>query len=133
MRPSTTPPMPGKKKGSKTVIGVVCPVVITGSHREETVQAKIDTGASRTSVDTKLAAQVGLGPVTDIVTIRAASANHMEVRPLVQARIRLADESFELPVNITDRKDMKYPVIIGMDILSRGKFLIDASRDPGEK
>jgi hypothetical protein len=124
--------MPDTDREAKTVIGVVCHVVITGNHREETVLAKIDTGASRTSVDVDLAAQVGLGPVTDTVKIRAASSNHTEVRPLVQARVRLADQWFELPVNITDRKDMKYPVIIGMDILTKGRFLIDASPEEPE-
>lgn len=116
------------KLDDRTVVGVVCEVVISGDRGSETVRARVDTGAHRTSVDTELAAKVGLGPVTDIVKVRAASRNHTETRPLVQARVRLDDEEFEIPVSIADRKDMKFPVIIGMDILEEGNFLVDVSR-----
>ncbi len=79
-------------------------------------------------MDTELAARVGLGPVTDIVKVRAASSAHAETRPLVQAKVQVGGQEFELPVSITDRTDMKYPVIIGMDILELGNFLIDVSK-----
>lgn len=116
----------------KTVIGVVCPVLLKGGRAEERVEAKIDTGATRTSVDTELAARVGLGPITDIVKVRAASANQSEVRPLVMAHVRLGEQAFDLPVNIADRKGMKYPVIVGMDILSQGHFLVDPAGGEGD-
>lgn len=119
--------------GEKTVIGGVCPVTLNGQRGSQDVLAKIDTGAARTSVDTNLAAKVGLGPVTDTVKVRAPASDHSETRPLVQATIDLSGLSFELPVSITDRQDMKYPVIIGMDILSRGDFLIDASKGNNEE
>lgn len=115
----------------RTVVGITCSVVITGDLGSETVQAKVDTGASRTSVDTELAARVGLGPITDIVKVRAASANHTATRPLVKARVRVSDHDFDLPVSIADRGDMKYPVIIGMDILTEGAFLIDVTQEEG--
>lgn len=112
---------------SRTIVPIVSSVILTGEHGSEEVTAKVDTGASRTSVDTDLAAKVGLGPVTDTVKVRAASSAQAEIRPLVHARIRLGDRDFELPVSITDRTDMRYPVIIGMDILAEGNFLIDVS------
>lgn len=110
------------------MIGGVCSVVLSGERGTAAVLAKVDTGASRTSVDTELAAKVGLGPVTDIVKVRAAASAQPETRPLVLAKLRLGDQEFELPVSITDRTDMKYPVIIGMDILEMGNFLIDVSK-----
>ncbi|MFQ6013296.1 MAG: RimK/LysX family protein [Thermoplasmata archaeon] len=115
------------KSSKRTIVPIVCAVVLIGERGREEITAKVDTGASRTSVDTDLAAKVGLGPVTDTVKVRAASSAQVEVRPLVQARIQLEGRAFELPVSITDRADMKYPVIIGMDILTEGNFLIDVS------
>ncbi|MFQ5919941.1 MAG: retroviral-like aspartic protease family protein, partial [Thermoplasmata archaeon] len=115
------------KANDRTIVPIVCSVVLIGERGEEEVDAKVDTGANRTSVDTDLAARVGLGPVTDTVKVRAASSAQAEVRPLVEARIQLVGKEFMLPVSIADRGDMNYPVIIGMDILSEGNFLIEVS------
>lgn len=111
----------------REVIGIVCSLTLHGERGAETVLAKVDTGAARTSVDTELAAKVGLGPVTDSVRVRAASSAHRETRPLVRARVEVGGRRFDLPVSITDRADMKYPVIVGMDILAEGQFLIDVT------
>ncbi len=113
------------KPNKRTIVPILCSVVLIGERGREEVTAKVDTGASRTSVDTDLAARVGLGPVTDMVKVRTASSARAELRPLVEARIQLVGKEFRLPVSIADRADMKYPVIIGMDILSEGNFLID--------
>ncbi len=121
------------KPDERIIIGIVCPVTLHGERGRESVLAKIDTGAARTSVDTELAAKVGLGPVTDTVKVRAASSAHAETRPLVFAKLELGGQRFELPVSITDRRDMKYPVIVGMDILEMGEFLIDASKANDEE
>ncbi len=115
------------KSSNRTIMPIVCSVVLIGERVQEEVTAKVDTGASRTSVDRDLAARVGLGPGTDTVKVRAASSAQAEVRPLVEARIQLVGKAFMLPISIADRADMNYPVIIGMDILSEGNFLIDVS------
>ncbi len=115
------------ESSNRTIMPIVCSVVLIGERGQEEVTAKVDTGASRTSVDRDLAARVGLGPVTDTIKVQAASSAQAEVRPLVEARIQLVGKEFRLPVSIADRADMNYPVIIGMDILSEGNFLIDVS------
>ncbi|MEE8232289.1 MAG: retroviral-like aspartic protease family protein [Thermoplasmata archaeon] len=113
------------KSDKRTIMPIVCSVVLIGERGQEEVTAKVDTGASRTSVDTDLAGRVGLGPVGDTVRVRAASSAQAEVRPLVEARLQLVGKEFVLPVSLADRGDMNYPVILGMDILSEGNFLID--------
>ncbi len=113
------------KSTNRTIMPIVCSVVLIGERGQEEVTAKVDTGASRTSVDSGLAARVGLGRVGGTVKVRAASSAQTEVRPLVEARIRLVGKQFLLPVSLADRADMNYPVILGMDILSEGNFLID--------
>ena len=113
------------KSDKRTIMPIVCSVVLIGERGQEEVTAKVDTGASRTSVDTDLAGRVGLGPVGDTVRVRAASSAQAEVRPLVEARLQLVGKEFVLPVSLADRGDMNYPVILGMDILSEGNVLID--------
>jgi len=54
----------------RRVIGVVEPVTMRGTLGEMSVHAKIDTGASRTTVDTVIAAHAGLGPLLGTAGIR---------------------------------------------------------------
>jgi hypothetical protein len=112
----------------RTTIGVVEEVLVRGPKAEVRVLAKVDTGAARTTLDTDLAAQAGLGPVLDRIRIRASAADEPEERDVVLAHIVIAGREFEVPVAVTDRKDMRYHSIIGMDILRDSGFLVDPSK-----
>jgi hypothetical protein len=46
----------------------------------------------------------------------------------VRAIVEVSGEQFALPVSVNDRSDMRYPVLIGMDILRSGRFLIDPAK-----
>lgn len=120
-----------RKEPAKRVIGIIEPVVVRGRLGKVKVLAKIDTGASRTTVDTDIAARVGLGPVLGTVRIRQSISKHPEIRPLVEAHLVLAGEAFDVSAAIANRQEMKYEVIVGMDILRRGKFLVDPARGAG--
>ncbi len=50
-----------KKDKERILIGPVEYVKVVGHHGEARVKGKIDTGASRSSVDVRLAANIGLG------------------------------------------------------------------------
>lgn len=117
-----------KKARSKRIIGIVETVTVKGKTGKVTVLAKVDTGASRTTVDTDIAARIGLGPILDTVRIRAPTSRHPETRPLVDADLVIAGEQFGIAVAVTSRQDMKYHVIIGMDILGRGRFLVNPGK-----
>jgi hypothetical protein len=117
----------------RTTIGVVEKVAVVGPKGTYHVLARVDTGAARTTLDTDLAARVGLGPVLDRVRIRASAADSPETRDVVSARIIIADKEFDLQVAVTDRKDMRYHMIVGMDILRDSGFLVDPSRGNGEE
>ncbi len=97
------------KSDKRTIMPIVCSVVLIGERGQEEVTAKVDTGASRTSVDTDLAGRVGLGPVGDTVRVRAASSAQAEVRPLVEARLQLVGKEFVLPVSLADRGGHELP------------------------
>ncbi len=116
------------KRKKRTIIGAVEEVTVRGRRREVKVLAKIDTGASRTTIDTELAARAGLGPVLDTVRIRAAVSDHPETRAVVDADIVIAGRKFDVPVAITDRQDMRFHAIIGMDVLQRSRFLVDPTK-----
>lgn len=116
------------KKAIATVIGVIEKITLRGPASECTVTAKVDTGAQRTTIDTELAKTAGLGPVLRQVRTRAAAADNPEVRDVVKATLIVAGQEFKVNAAITDRKDMRYPVIIGMDILAKSGFHVDPGR-----
>ena len=51
--------------------------------------------------------------------------SHNEV---VQAKVLIADHEFDVAVAVTDRKDMRYHMIVGMDVLRNSRFLVDPSK-----
>ena len=127
------PPRESSKAAPRRVIGVIERVIVRGKAAEVKVLAKIDTGASRTTVDTLIAARAGLGPVLGNVRIRQSISKHPETRPLVEAALVIAGEEFDVAAAIADRSEMKYHVIVGMDILTKARFLIDPAPGGGKK
>jgi hypothetical protein len=107
---------------------VVEDVIVRGSKGDIRVMARIDTGAARTTLDTDLAARAGLGPVLNRVRTRASAAAKPERRDVVAAKVVIAGREFNVDVAVTDRKDMRYHMIVGMDILRASGFLVDPQK-----
>lgn len=116
------------KKREPIVIGPIEYVKVIGHHGEARVKGKVDTGASRTSVDVWLAANIGLGPTVDVAKVKSSFLDEVKTRPLVRGVVELSGIRFQLAVSVNDRSDMRYPVLIGMDILKSGRFLIDPTK-----
>lgn len=112
----------------KRIIGLTEEVTLIGLKGRMILEAKVDTGATRTAVDHRIAAKVGLGPITSSVRIRSSTNDESHRRSLVEATVLLADQEFKLPVAIADRRRLKDNMIIGTDILKSGAFLIDPSK-----
>lgn len=112
---------------SKKTIGLVEKVKIIGNEEREAL-GLVDTGAKLTSVDMKLAAETGIGPVTRITKIKSASKNVSTRRPVLEAVIEIAGKKFNTEVNIQDRSHMTFPVLIGRNILT-DNFLVDAGKN----
>lgn len=120
---------PEEHVGTKRkIIGIIQEVVVRGPAGEARVRAKVDTGAARTTLDTEIAKRLGLGPVIRRVRTRAAAADRPERRDVVPASLDIAGETFDVQVAVTDRKDMNYHMIVGMDVLRRSGFLISPRR-----
>jgi hypothetical protein len=109
----------------KTIVGVKEHVTIIGPKKQLKVLARIDTGATKSSIDMGLARKLGLGPVVKYKMVRSATGR--AERALIIARIRISGRTFKVFFTLADRKHMKYAVLIGRNILKRG-FLIDPAR-----
>ncbi len=109
-----------------TVIGLVEPVAIIHGEERDEVKARIDTGATRSSIDLALASKLRLGPVIASKVIR--SANGAKLRPMVEATVELHGKRITATFTLADREQMQYQVLIGQNILKRG-FLIDPNKE----
>lgn len=107
------------------VIGFTEPVLCTSKTKQIQVRARIDTGASKSSIDEQLAKELGLGPVLGEKKIR--NAHGSSSRKFVDVTIELAGRKFTEHFTIADRSSMRFPVLIGRNILRKG-FLINPKR-----
>jgi len=110
----------------KEIIGLVEKVIIIGNgKKKKSVDSRIDTGAEKSSIDMKLASELNLGPI--LKTKKIKSAHGIRLRPIVEVEVILAEKNMKELFSIVDRSHMKYPVLIGQNILKNG-FLIDPSK-----
>jgi RimK family alpha-L-glutamate ligase len=125
--------MPRPEKSSLTetlVIGYVEEVVAMGTSGQRTVMAKSDTGATRTSIDAHLAADIGTGPIKDIVKIKSGSVKSSRSRPVVDLVVGVGGKQHTVTASIEDRSHMDYPLLLGRDILEN--YHVDVRRRADE-
>lgn len=105
--------------------GETADIELSGEKGTFTTEAKIDTGAARTTVDYNLAATIGAGPVTTTINVTSASGN--DRRPVAKLTVRYEMFEDEIEVGLADRKsqDLDYMMIIGKDILGREDVIIN--------
>ena len=107
----------------RVVVGLVEDIEIKGNnHKKQEIKARIDTGAVKSSIDAKLAAELELGPIVKRKLV--VSAHGKTLRPLMEAEIILAEKKIKSEFTIADRDHMKYKVLVGQNILKKG-FIID--------
>jgi len=112
---------------NRVILGVTEKVTIIGNNKkEEEVIARIDTGATSSSIDINLALKLSLGPVTRLKVVKSASA--VGKRQLIKAKVKIHDIEMEEEFTLADRSHMTYPILIGQNILKKGNFLIDPLR-----
>jgi RimK family alpha-L-glutamate ligase len=129
-RPACTPRKRRPKPVEPSVIGYVEEVVVSGTRGSETVYAKSDTGATRTSIDATLAANIGTGPIKDIVTVRSGSHKAGKSRPVVDLVVGLNGRHHTVTASVENRGHMAYPLLLGRDILEQ--YHVDVTRQADE-
>lgn len=116
----------------------------------ERIEAKIDTGAFTSSLhchkihifeknNTKYVRFNLLDPahpayneklfelvIHDIRPVKSSNGIS-EDRVFIKTMIRFFDTDFEIQFSLTDRSEMKYPLLVGRKFL-KGKFLVDVSK-----
>lgn len=77
-------------------------------------QAKLDTGAARTSIDTKLSRFLRLKKCGKT---KVSNAMGSQRRKLVELTLSWEGNSYMVEASVTDRGELSTPIIIGRDIL----------------
>lgn len=113
-----------ESRDSKLVLGSVEEVMIRSDGGARNVFARIDTGAKLSSIDAKMAEEIGLSPIR-IMKIR--SSHGRSERPVVKLNVVVGGVEHFSEFTVIDRSHMKYKVLIGRNVLENG-FLVDASK-----
>lgn len=109
-----------------TIIGLTENVeLISANGHIEKIVAKIDTGATKSSIDTQLASKLKLGPIIKSKIVKSAHGN--QLRPVIEAEIILAGKRMKSEFTLADRVHMRYKVLIGVNILEN-EFLINPQK-----
>jgi hypothetical protein len=94
--------------------------------KNKKILAKVDTGAEKSSIDLSLAKKLGLtNNLWGIKKIK--SSNGEEYRPVVESKLKIKNKKIPIKLTVTKRKNLKYPMLIGKDVLKRN-FFIDVSK-----
>ena len=109
---------------TRKILGLTEPIKVFGTKSKKVI-ARIDTGATKSSIDAKLAAELNLGPI--IRTKLVKSSHGTSIRPIIKAKISILGEELVEEFTIADRTHMKYQVLIGQNILKHN-FLIDPQK-----
>lgn len=115
--PKNAPVKPPRSDGDRRVIGYIEDVLVSGTSGTERVRSKSDTGASRTSIDTRLAAQIGAGPIKSMTKVKSGSHKGGKSRPVVDIVVGIGGDRHTVQASLEDRSHMEYQLLLGRDIL----------------
>lgn len=104
---------------------------MSGTNGSETVVAKSDTGAARTSIDLALAAKIGAGPIKRRTRVKSRFTQEARARPVVDLMVGVNGNWHTVTASVDDRGHMEYPVLLGRDILSH--YHVDVTRHAEEE
>ena len=116
-QPACAPLRPPSRPREPAVVGYIEEVVISGTRGTRTVLAKSDTGATRTSIDAALAAEIGTGPIKDIVRVRSGTRKRGTTRPVVDIVVGVGGTQHTVTASVEDRAHMDYQLLLGRDVL----------------
>ncbi|QLC32730.1 RimK family alpha-L-glutamate ligase [Halarchaeum sp. CBA1220] len=108
------------------VVGYTEEVLVSGTSGTERIVAKSDTGASRTSIDTKFAAKIGAGPIKSMTKVKSGSVKSGKSRPVVDIVVAVGGDRHTVAASLEDRSHMDYPLLLGRDILKH--YQVDVTR-----
>ncbi|PIN87490.1 hypothetical protein COV12_03570 [Candidatus Woesearchaeota archaeon CG10_big_fil_rev_8_21_14_0_10_32_24] len=107
----------------RVILGLIESIKILTDKEEELVIARIDTGATTSSIDMYLAEKLGLQISDEEKIVKSASG--IEKRQMVFAKIAIGGYEIEDYFTLADRHHLTYSVLIGQNILKQGEFIVD--------
>ncbi len=113
-----------KVKTEPKVLSVIEDITITNNGKSKLYQAKLDTGAYRTSVDWSIVKELKLPILKG--TIETVSANGKQSRMAVRIEFKLGGRKISSIATVTNRTHLTYPVIVGVQDL-RGFYVNPSS------
>lgn len=120
-------PRPEPPSSEETpMIGYIEEVVVIGTSGSRQTNAKSDTGATRSSIDTRLAAEIGAGPIKSMTRVRSGSSKTGKARPVVDLVVGIGGNQHTVTASVEDRGHMDYPLLLGRDILQH--YRVDVRR-----
>jgi RimK family alpha-L-glutamate ligase len=125
--PSCKPRIDRPEREDAPIVGYIEDVVVSGTSGSEQVYAKSDTGATRTSIDTSLAAEIGAGPIKSMTRVKSGSVKGGKARPVVDLVIGIGGDQHTVTASVEDRGHMEYPLLLGRDILEH--YRVDVRRN----
>ncbi|WP_053948032.1 putative ATP-dependent zinc protease [Halolamina sediminis] len=124
--PATVDTEPDRQSPDVTTIGYTEDVLVSGTSGTERIVGKSDTGAARTSIDTRLAAKIGAGPIKSMTKVRSGSVKSGKARPVVDIVVGVGGDRHTVAASLEDRGHMDYPLLLGRDILQH--YQVDVRR-----
>lgn len=109
------------------ILGLTEPVILYGKEEKKAKTiARVDSGATISSIDVAMASKLNLGPILKTKIVK--SANGQSRRPTIESVIEIKGKKIKSLFTIADRRNMKFPILIGQNTLKEGKFLINPSK-----
>ncbi|MCL9817918.1 RimK/LysX family protein [Natronocalculus amylovorans] len=115
--PSCMPRVEPPTLADTPLIGYIEEVHVIGTSGSKQIMAKSDTGATRSSIDTKLAAEIGAGPIKSMTRVKSGSVKRGRSRPVIDLVIGIGGNQHTVTASVEDRSHMDYPLLLGRDIL----------------
>ena len=109
----------------QTVIGLSELVTIQKGRKSKEVTARIDTGATKGSIDMAIVEELGLGPIKGEKTVR--NAHGSAKRQIIDIKFTIAGKTFTEEFTVANREHLRFPLLIGRNVLRKG-FVIDPNR-----
>lgn len=104
------------------ILQVIEKVTLIGTNgKKKTVEAKIDTGAYRTAIDSSLVQMLALPVSDEIIRVRAGAGE--QHRRTTELSFKLRGKTISTTATFLNRKHMRYAMIIGRRDLKG--FLVD--------
>lgn len=111
----------------REILGLTEKIVVFGKESKKAeVRARIDTGATKSSIDVNIAKKLGLELIKKTRVVKSASGRGR--REIALVKIKLDGKMIEEEFTLAERGHMTYPVLIGQNILRKGDFLIDPNK-----